>query len=243
MTEPPRVEQRPMGRSTTARRLQIEPVEARRLPSAVIPVLTSHTVDFITAGVEHVAARLVRTHDTRGAASSLESLAARIPFGRRQLAAAWVSDLALFDPSVPGSGRTTAQVLLRTLRHDVAYGIAEGEFRVTGKDATALSSPGLKAPQVSLDSVRIANSTNLTLAITVSLNNTGRSIPMTIPSGAPPALFDFGTATNNLMTINVRNANGTNPQPFQTRLDQRIGGYNGALFTVSTLGGFFTVSG
>jgi hypothetical protein len=232
-----------MGRSVVRTTLEVEQVEARRLLSSVLPVLTSHTFDSVTAGLVRVVSQLVRTDDSARAASSLESLAARIPFGRRQLAAAWVSDLALFDPSVPGSGRTTAQALLRTLRHDVAYGIAEGEFRVTGKDAAAVSSPGLKAPQVSLDSVRIANSSNLTLAITVSLNNTGRSIPMTIPSGAPPALFDFGTATNNLMTINVRNANGSNPPPFQTRLNQRVGGYNGALFTVSILGGFFTVSG
>jgi hypothetical protein len=185
-------------------------------------------------------ARLERTQDPSRAATSLESLAARIPFGRRQLAPEWVSDLALFSPGVSGSGLTTEKALLTTLRHDVALGVAKGEFRVTGKDAAALSSPRL--PQVSLDSVRVGNNTNLTLSVTVSLNNTGRSIPMTIRAGAPPALFDFGTATNNSMSISVRNANGGSPPPFNTRLDMPVGGYNGKLFTVSILGGFFTVN-
>jgi hypothetical protein len=232
-----------MRKSIAQTTLKVEQVEARCLPSAVLPVLTSHTFETVTAGVEHVVAGLVRTQDTSRAVSRLESLAARIPYGRRQLAAEWVSDVALFDPTIPGSARTTEQVLLKTLRHDVAYGVAEGEFRVTGKDAASLSSPGLKAPQVSQDSVRVANNTNLTLAVTVSLNNTGRSIPMTIRSGAPPALFDFGTATNNFMTISVRNANGSSPPPFNTGLNKPITGYNGTLFTVSILGGFFTVSG
>jgi hypothetical protein len=205
--------------------------------------LTSHTLESVVAGVGRVVSRLIRTHDLARTAASLESLAARIPFGRRQLAAAWVSDLALFNPAVPGSGRTTERVLLATLKRDAAFGVAEGEFRVTGKDAALFSATGPRAPQVSLASVRVANNTNLTLAVTVSLNNTGRSIPMTIPTNSAPALFDFGTATNNFMTIFVRNANGTSPPPFSTGLNKPIGGYNGTLFTVSVLGGFFSVSG
>jgi hypothetical protein len=209
----------------------------------MLPALTSHTYDSIAADVRHVVARLVRTQDTSRAATALEVLAARIPFGRRQLAAAWISDLELYNPAVPGSARTTQRVLLATLKRDVAFGVAEGEFRVTGKDAAMFSASGLRAPQPSLDSVRVANNTNLTLAVTVSLNNTSRSIPMMIRSGAAPALFDFGTDTNFFMTIFVRNANGNSPPPFQTGLNKPVGGYNGALFTVSVLGGFFSVSG
>jgi hypothetical protein len=232
---------RAMPRSIRRTSLLVESVEPRWLPSGAFPVLTSHTYDSVVAHVRQVVATLAETHNTGRAASSLESLAARIPFGRGQLAPAWISDLALYDPTVPGSGRAAERVLLATLKRDVGFGVAEHEFRVSGEDAALFSHKGLRAPQASQDSVRVANNTNLTIAVTVSLNNTGRSIPMTIRSGAPPALFDFGTATGNRMGISVRNANGSSPPPFSTGLDMPVGGYNGALFTVSVLGGFFTV--
>jgi hypothetical protein len=222
--------------------LQVEAVEARRLPSSATPVLTSHTLDTVVASVEQVVARLVRTHDAARAANRLTSLAASIPFGRRQLAPAWVSALVVYNPAVPGSGRPMVRLLLADLKQDLAFGIASGELRVTGKDAAILTRAGLGAPLVSLDSVRVANNTSLTLGVTVTLNNTGRSIPMTISSSAV-ALFDFGTATGNFMAISVRNANGTSPPPFSTGLNKPFMGYNGALFTVSVFGGFFSVSG
>jgi hypothetical protein len=221
--------------------LQVEAVEPRWLPSGTIPVLTLHSYDIVVADIEQVVAKLVTTHDAARAANGLRNVSAKIPFGRRQLAPAWMSDLALYSPAVPGSGRATENVLHGTLKRDVAFGLAEGELRVTGIDAAVLSRSGLRAPLVSLDSVRVANKTTLTLAITVTLNNTGRFIPMTIPSNAVPALFDFGTATGNLMTISVRNANGATPPPFTTGLNQPNSGYYGTLFSVSVLGGFFSV--
>ena len=226
-----------MRRSISRTMLRVEAVEPRWLPSCTIPVLTSHTYDTVVADVEQVVAKLVRTHDAARAANGLRNVSAKIPFGRRQLAPAWMSDLALYSSAVPGSGLATEQLLLATLKRDVASAVAAGELRVTGRHAAALS----RAPLASLDSVRVANNTTLTLAVTVSLNNTGRSIPMTIPRNAVPALFDFGTATGNFMTISVRNANGANPPPFSTGLNRPISGYNGTLFSVSILGGYFSV--
>jgi hypothetical protein len=212
------------------------------LPSGVTPVLTSHTYETVVAVVENVMSNLVRTHDTAQAVDRLSTLAARIPFGSQQLAPIWVSDVASYNPAVPGSGRATEKLLLADLYRDVAADVAAGEIRVTGSLAHFFPPPGLGAPQSSLDSVRIANKTSLNLSVTVVLNNTGRSIPMTIPKNGTPALFDFGSSTGNFMRITVRNANGVSPQPYTTGLNRPIGGYNGALFSVSVFNGFFTVS-
>lgn len=230
-----------MRRAITRTSLQVEAVEARWLPSGITPVLTSRMYDTIAADVTQVVARLVRTHDAARAVDSLRNLSARIPFGSSQLASAWMSDLASYEPAMPGSGRATAKLLLADLKRDVAAGVAAGAIRVIGRHAAAFPRPGLGAPLSSLDSVRVANNTSLTLAVTVTLNNTGRSIPKTIPSNGAPALFDFGTATGNFMTINIRNANGASPPPATTGLNRPISGYNGALFRVSVFAGFFSV--
>jgi hypothetical protein len=228
---------KPISRTT----LQVEAVEARWLPSGVTPVLTSQRYDTVAAAVVQVMARVVRTHDAARAADRLSTLSTRIPFGSVQLASAWTSDLASYNPAVPGSGWATAKLLLADLKRDVAAGVSAGAIRVTGRHAADFPPPIVGAPLSSLDSVRVANSTPLTLAVTLTLNNTGRSIPKAIPSNGAPVLFDFGTATGNFMTINVRNANGASPPPFTTGLNRPISGYNGALFSVSVLGGFFSV--
>jgi|GEM_PF-5158902 len=228
----------PMSRAM----LQVEAMEERWLPSGVTPVLTSQMYDTVVAGVTQVVASLVRTQDAARAADRLRSLSTRIPFESSQLASTWMSDLESYNPAVPGSGRATAKRLLADLKQDVSAGVAAGAIRVIGRHTAAFPRPRLGAPLASLDSVRVANNTSLTLVVTVTLNNTGRSIPKTIPSNGPPVLFDFGTATGNFMNINIRNANGTSPPPYTTGLNRPISGYNGTLFGVSVFAGYFSVN-
>ncbi|SIO35613.1 hypothetical protein SAMN05444166_4050 [Singulisphaera sp. GP187] len=228
---------KPSARTT----LQVEAVESRQLLSGLTPVLTSRTYETVAADVATVVARLAKTHNTAQAENSLTRLSTRIPFGRTELASAWISDLASFNSAVPGSGRATVRLLLADLNRDVAAGVATGAIRVTGKHAAAFPGPGVVAPQSSLDSVRVANNTSLTLTVTVNLNNTGQSIVKTIPKNTAPVLFDFGAATGNFMTINIRNANGTSPPPYTTGLNRPISGYRGALFSVSVFAGYFSV--
>src|SRR4051794_39624253 len=109
-----------MRKSSTRATLRVEALEARWLPSGVTPVLTSHAYDTVVADVEHVVSNLVRTHDTARATDRLRTLSARIPFGSRQLAAAWMGDLASYNPAVPGSGQATEKLLLADLNRDVA---------------------------------------------------------------------------------------------------------------------------
>ena len=230
-----------MRKSVFRTTLRVEAVQARWLPSGVTPVLTSQRYDTVAADVVHVVARLVRTHDAARAAGSLTRLSTRIPFGSVQLASAWMSDLASYNLAVPGSGRAYGEA---PPGRPEAGRRRRGRCRRAPRDREArrrLPRPGLGAPQSSLDSVRVANNTSLTLTVTVTLNNTGRSIPRTIPSGGAPALFDFGTASGNFMMINIRNANGASPPPYTTGLNRPISGYNGAMFRVSVFAGYFSV--
>jgi hypothetical protein len=228
---------RPSRRAT----LEVEAIERRSLLSGVTSVLTSRTYDTVVAAVERVVSNLKRTHNTARAMAQLSALSERIPFESQQLAAAWASDLASYDPAVRGSGRATEKSLMADLSEDVAAGVAAHALQVTGRHARMFSGAGPGAPASSLDSVRVANHTSLTLAVTVTLNNTGRSIPKTIPGNGASALFDFGTATGNFMSINIRNANGASPPPYTNGLNRPIGGYRGTLFSVSIFAGRFSL--
>ena len=57
-------------------------------------------------------------------------------------------------------------------------------------------------------------------------------------------LFNFGTATNAFMTMDVSRADGgQSPAPFNNiDLSQPLGGYNGTLFTISLFGPYFNVN-
>jgi hypothetical protein len=111
------------------------------------------------------------------------------------------------------------------------------------------STPTPPVPTSSLDSVRIQNATGLAIVVTVQLDVSTTHQPQireTIPAQASSnALFDFGTATNAFMTMDVSSANGgsQSPTPFNdVMLSQPLGGYNGTLFTISLFGPYFNVT-
>jgi hypothetical protein len=111
------------------------------------------------------------------------------------------------------------------------------------------NTPAPPVPTSSLDSVRIQNATGLAIVVTVQLDVSTTFQPQireTIPAqGSSSALFDFGTATNAFMTMDVSSANGgpQSPTPFNdVMLSQPLGGYNGTLFTISLFGPYFNVT-
>ena len=103
-------------------------------------------------------------------------------------------------------------------------------------------------PAPSLDSVRIQNTTGLALLVTVHLKVPQIQQPWiteTIPvQGSSIVLFNFGTATNAFMTMDVSRADGGQTPPPWTNLNlsQPLSGYNGALFTISLFGPYFNVT-
>jgi hypothetical protein len=104
-------------------------------------------------------------------------------------------------------------------------------------------------PTSSLDSVRIQNTTGMAIVVTVHLDVSVTFQPQireTIPAQASSsALFDFGTATNAFMTMDVSSANGgsQSPTPFNdVMLSQPVGGYDGTVFTISLFGPYFNVT-
>ena len=103
-------------------------------------------------------------------------------------------------------------------------------------------------PVPSLDSVRIQNTTGLALVVTIHLRVPQVQQPWitaTIPARANSIVaFDFGSATNAFMTMDVRRADGgQTPPPWSSiNLAQPITGYNGTLFTISVFGPYFDVT-
>src|SRR5262249_20625990 len=162
--------------------------------------------------------------------------------GLQHLAPAWQHALASDNTRTAGSRRTSRRQLLADLKHDVAAGVAAGEFRLTGAGAAAyLSSAGLA--QASLDSVTIFNSTGFGITVTASLNGTGRTLPPRTIANSTSSLFDFVSRTNNFISINVSRTGSNQPPPFtNVPLNRPISGYDGKQFTVSVFGGRFSVS-
>jgi hypothetical protein len=111
--------------------------------------------------------------------------------------------------------------------------------------STGTSTP---VPTTSLDSVQIQNTTGLAIVVTVRLmvsENHQPSITETIPAqGSSIATFNFGTATNAFMTMDVSSAEGGQSPPPWTdiNLSQPLSGYNGILFTISLFGPYFSVN-
>jgi hypothetical protein len=116
----------------------------------------------------------------------------------------------------------------------------------SGQGTTGTPTP---VPTPSVDSVKIENTSGLPIVVTVHLIvslNHQPSITETIPAqGNSIASFDFGTATNAFMTMDVRDANGGQgiPPPFTgVNLSQPQSGYDGVLFTISLFGPYFSVN-
>ncbi len=117
-----------------------------------------------------------------------------------------------------------------------------------GTRGTPTPVPPAPVPTSSLDSVRIQNTTGLALLVTVQLDVSQNQQPWireVIPAQEDSIVdFDFGTATGAFMTMDVSSAdNAQTPVPFNNiSLSQPLGGYNGALFTISLLGPYFNVT-
>jgi hypothetical protein len=209
--------------------------------SVVTPVLTTGTLKAVAAEVGRTVVNVSRTHDLGRASARLAQIASEIPDGRQQLAPVWQIELANSDVQARGSARTFAGRLLAELKHDVAAGVAAGQFRLTGPGAAAYLRPaGL--PQASRDSVTILNSTGFGITVSATLNGTGRTIPPRTIANQASSLFDFGSSTNNFISIHVRRTDGTQPPPLETTLNRPISGYDGKLFTVTVFGNRFAVS-
>src|SRR5262245_32289247 len=219
----------------------LEAMESRSMLSTVTPVLTMGRLKAVIAEVDRAVVSLSRNHNMRLASLRLARFASQIPEGLQQLDPVWEHDLAGYNPRTPGSGRALERQLLADLKHDVAAGVAAGEFRLTGRGAGAfLASAGL--PQASRDSVTIFNSTGLAITVSAALNGTSRTIPARNIANGSSSLFDFNSSTNNFISINVRATVGNQPPPINVTLNRPINGYDGKVFTISVFGGRFSVS-
>jgi hypothetical protein len=212
--------------------------------AGVTPVVTVGELKVIAAQIQRTVMSLTRTDNMGLAVVRLEMIASEVPVGLQQLAPVWERDLAGYNPLVPRSGRAFDQELLADLKHDVAAGVAAGEFRLVGPGAGAyLASAGVATlPQASRDSVTIVNNTGGSITVSAALNGTGRTIPARTIANGGSSLFDFGSATNNFISINVSRTGSNQPPPTSVTLNRPISGYDGKAFTISVFAGRFSVS-
>ena len=233
---------------------RVDAMEPRALPSAATPLLTMHTLHVIARDVKAIVRTLSMTDAIGRASAQLSRLASRIPGGSERLAPVWRNDVHLYSPHTAGSSGAVLRQLLTDLRRFARDGA--GGTGASGSGSTPLPAPSpsprqgpnMPAPTLSLDSVLIKNTTGLDLLVTVRLRVQQVQQPwitQTIPAaGSPVVPFNFGSATDAPMTIDVRRADGgQSPPPFLNfSLPQPMNGYNGALFTISLLGPYFDVS-
>jgi hypothetical protein len=233
----------------------VDVMEPRVLLSTAAPLLSKHALNGVVRDVRTIMSTLARTEDTVQASIQLSKLSSRIPSGPEGLAPSWQSDIGLYRPHSPGSIITTQRRILGDLYRYVQGGVNGGNQPVSGSGSSTSTTPGqgaggtaIPAPAPSLDSVKIQNTTGLALVVTVHLKVPQVQQPWiteTIPvQGSSSVSFDFGTATNAFMTIDVSRADGGQTPPPLTNLSlsQPMSGYNGTLFTISLFGPYFNVT-
>jgi hypothetical protein len=239
----------------------VEIMEPRELLSMGAPLVSRHVLSGVVRDVRAIMSTLARTQDVGQASAQLDNLSSRIPSGPAGLAPSWQTDIGLYRPDSARSITTTQSRILGDLRRFVQGGnrAASGSVSptptTTGPGAGVTAAPGhgtwgtpAPVPASSLDSVKIQNTTGLALLVTVHLKVPQIQQPWiteTIPvEGNTIASFNFGTATNAFMTMDVSLANGGQSPPPLTdlSLSQPMTGYNGALFSISLLGPYFNVT-
>jgi hypothetical protein len=217
--------------------------------------LSTHALSGVVRDVKIIIRMLARTDDSVQASAQLSRIASRLPSGPEALAPSWQSDLGLFRPHSARSFITTERRILADLHAFVQAGVHGGNPPATGSSSTTAAAPGHghrgtppPVPAPSLDSVRIENTTGLALTVTVHLRVPQVQQPWiteTIPAqGTSIVTFDFGTATDAFMTMDVSLADGTQSPPPLSNLSlaQPMSGYGGAPFTIALLGPYFNVT-
>ena len=153
---------------------------------------------------------------------------------------------------VSGSGSTAPTTPIQGTGN---RGSSSYPIQGTGNSGSSSSNSGdgtagttIPVPAPSLDSVRIQNTTGLALVVTIHLEVPQPQQPEiteTISAQANSSvLFNFGTATDAFMTMDVSRADrGQSPAPFNDiDLSQPLNGYSGTVFTISLLGPYFNVT-
>jgi hypothetical protein len=252
---------------TTKRNLapSVDIMESRLLLSTAAPLVSEHALNGLVRDVKVIMGTLARTKNTVQASARLTNLSSRIPSGPEELAPSWQGDLAVYRPHVARSIVAAERLILDDLDLYVEDGIDADNLPVTGSGSTTSTTSGqvtgtsttsghgtsgtvTPAPSSRLDSVTVENTTGLALLVTVRLDVPQVQQPYiteTIPAqGGSIATFDFGTATDAFMTMDVSLADGAqSPPPLSDlSLPQPMSGYNGTLFSISLIGPYFNVT-
>jgi hypothetical protein len=245
----------------------LDVMEPRVLLSHAAPLLSRHAMSGVVREVRAIASTQAETRHTVEASAHFARVASRFPSGPEG------GTPSLRRVSGHHRAHSARSILAKERRllgklYRAFHGVEGGHRPVTGSGTTTYPTPGYgtggttttnppghgmggttaPVPVPSLDSVRIQNTTGLALRVTVHLDVPQIQKPWiteVIPAqGSSIVLFNFGTATNAFMTMDVSRADGgQTPPPFtNVSLSQPMSGYNGALFTISLIGPYFNVT-
>jgi hypothetical protein len=250
----------------------VDAMETRLLPSTAGTLLSRHAELAVVREVKAIVNTLARTENTAKASTELTGLSSLIPSISTQLAVSWQSDLGFYRPH---SNRSIIAVEKRIVAdlyfYDEIGGGGSGPVSGSGTGSSTAPSQGSggtstpsptptptptppptstpsPAPTLSLDSVRIENTTGLTLRVTIQLEVPQVQQPTiteTISAQAGSiATFNFGSSTGDFMTMDVSAVGGgQNPPSWNNvNLSQPTSGYDGTTFTISLFGPYFSVN-
>lgn len=235
-----------MRKNRIAARPQLEMLDRRELLSGFPPTLTTNRLNAVARGVKDVMGTLARTDDFDAAGRRLGSLAASVPYGRRDLAPAWLASLASVDRGVPGSGLAAQDQMIRDLYQVVHAQVQDRAIRVSGAGSDAFTQ--LPPPVVpSEQSITLVNLTGEPIKATVYLNvirpgqrpTIGPRVLEPLPGGNT-YLFDFGTKAPAWRSISLKIDATKSTKKFVER--PLVQPYGGTAFYVTTIGPYFDVS-
>src|SRR5437016_1100067 len=90
--------------------MNVESLEGKALLSTV-PILSSSTDNQVMRLVDRAAGTFAKTHNENAFVANLSQISTKIPYGHSQLFPTWQSDVAIHDPTAPGSGMAMVKQL------------------------------------------------------------------------------------------------------------------------------------
>lgn len=108
--------------------LQVESLEEKTAPSALVPILTQNTLNSVVRQLNQAGGTFAKTNNFRQFDARIQQLSSRIPFGRAQLYPLWQGNESILTGNRDGSGAVMIQEMQANLTLYVRAGVQSGAF-------------------------------------------------------------------------------------------------------------------
>ena len=103
--------------------LQVEQMEQKALLS-VLPVFTSRALTHVVHEINQAAGTFAKTLNETAFAARIGNISFQVPYGHTLLNPTWQSDIAIFNPTVPGSGLAMTHQIKSDLASYIRFGVS-----------------------------------------------------------------------------------------------------------------------